>query len=126
MITMSLAEFQAAVRAQGVERIDAAFVCPMCRTVQSPRGLIAAGAGPDFDSVQRYSGFSCVGRFTGAAGPRKEPDGQPCNWTLGGLFRMHELEVVTEDGQAHPHFMVATPEQAQALAADQSAGASNG
>lgn len=126
MITMSLTEFQAAVRAQGVERIDAVFVCPLCRTVQSPRSLIAAGAGPDFDSVQRYRGFSCVGRFTGASGPRKEPDGQPCNWTLGGLFQLHKLEVVTDDGQAHPHFEVATPEQAQALAADHSAGASNG
>lgn len=115
MITMSLAEFQAAVRAQGVERIDAAFTCPRCATVQSARSLIAAGAGVDFDSVKRYLGFSCIGRFTGAGSARTKPDGAPCNWTLGGLFQLHELEVVTDDGKAHPHFEVATPEQARAI-----------
>ena len=122
MIAMTLAEFQAAVRAQGVAREDAAFVCPMCRTVQSARSLIAAGAGTDFDAVERYLGFSCVGRFTGAGGPRKEPDGQPCNWTLGGLFRLHKLEVTTDDGQKHPLFEVATPEQAQELTTSHGAG----
>jgi hypothetical protein len=44
----------------------------------------------------------------------KAPDGKPCNWTLGGLFRTHTLEVVTPDGKKHPRFEVATPEQAQA------------
>lgn len=119
MKTMTVAEFHAACKAQGVKsHEDTAMVCPMCGTVQSARDLIAAGAGADFDAVEKYLGFSCVGRFTGAVSPRKDrPDGQPCNWTLGGLFRTHKLEVVTPDGKHHPSFELATPEQAQQHAA---------
>lgn len=115
MITKTYAEFVDMIRAQGVsENTDAVFVCPACKTHQSAHDLIAAGAGADFDTVQGFLGFSCVGRFTGAGSPRREPDGKPCNWTLGGLFRIHALEVVTEDGTRHPHFEPATPEQALA------------
>jgi hypothetical protein len=89
------------------------MICPRCGTVQSARDLIAAGAGADFDAVSKYLGFSCVGRFTGAGSPRKTPDGKPCNWTLGGLFALHKLEVVTPDGKRHPRFELASPEQAQ-------------
>ena len=83
------------------------------KTVQSAADLIAAKAGASMGEVEKYLGFSCVGRFTGAKSPRKKPDGSPCNWTLGGLFSLHELEVVTEDGEHHPSFELATPEQAQ-------------
>jgi hypothetical protein len=115
MKTMTVEQFHAACKAQGVSHhLDTALVCPMCKTVQSARDFIAAGAGADFESVEKYLGFSCVGRFTGAGSPRhKKPDGQPCNWTLGGLFRLHTLEVVTPDGKHHPSFELATPEQAQ-------------
>lgn len=114
MKTMTLAEFQAALQAQGVKsRSDFAVVCPMCKTVQSARDLIAAGAGSDFEAVEPYLGFSCFGRFTGAGSRRAGIDGKPCNWTLGGLFQLHTLEVVTPDGKHHPRFEPATPEQAQ-------------
>ncbi len=112
--TMTLDDFQTALRAQGVKtHEDAAFVCPMCKTVQSSRDLIRCGAGETFDDVERYLGFSCVGRWTGAGAPRKKPDGKPCNWTLGGLLSLHKLEVITPDDLRHPRFELATPEQAQ-------------
>lgn len=118
MITMTLDEFQAALRAQGVPSIeDCAFICPRCSCIQSARDFIAAGAGTSLDDVERYVGFSCVGRFTGAGSARKDPDGKPCNWTLGGLFTIHRLEVVTPDGRKHPRFELASPEQAQQHAA---------
>lgn len=114
MRTITLVQFHAEMKAQGVKRIeDVAFVCPRCKTIQSATDLIAAGAGTSMDAVEKYLGFSCVGRFTGAKSPRKEPDGKPCNWTLGGFFSLHELEVVTEDGERNPSFELATPEQAQ-------------
>lgn len=119
MKTMTLDDFRAALKAQGVDRTHYAFRCPACGSVQSAHDLIAAGAGATFDEVHQYIGFSCVGRFTGAESPRKQPDGKPCNWTLGGLFKLHELEVVTPDGNSHPHFAPATPEEAQAHAAHQ-------
>lgn len=115
MRTVTLDEFQSALRAQGVSSHEHfAFKCPMCGTVQSARDLIAAGAGKDFDAVERFVGFSCVGRFIGAGSPRKEPDGKPCNWTLGGLFRLHKLEVIDSKGDKHPRFELASPEEAQA------------
>lgn len=114
MQTMTLDEYKAAVKAQGVPHEHIAMKCPMCGAVQSGADLIAAGAGADFDEVEKYLAFSCVGRFTGAGSPRKKPDGKPCNWTLGGLFSLHKLEVVTPDGKKHPRFELATPAEAQA------------
>jgi hypothetical protein len=75
--------------------------------------LINAGASPA--TVEKYIGFSCIGRFTNA-GPHKtgEPPGRGCDWTLGGLFGLQKLEVVDEEGKHHPHFEPATAEEAAA------------
>lgn len=116
MRTLTLDELRAELAAQSVEPLDFAFKCPQCSAVQSARDLIAAGAGETFEEVEKYLGFSCVGRWTGAGSPRRPADGRPCNWTLGGLFRVHELEVETPDGEKHPLFAPATPEEAQANA----------
>lgn len=114
MKEMTIAEFHAALRGQAVEcRDDLAFKCPMCETVQTAHDLIEAGAGGTFEEVEKYLGFSCVGRWTDAGPPRNTPDGQPCNWTLGGLFSLHKLEVINKDGRHHPRFEVASPEEAR-------------
>ena len=112
MKTMTVAEFHEAIEAQGVPKEHFSFICPQCGTVQSADDLIKAGAGENFDDIQNYLGFSCVGRFTGAGSPLKENDGEPCNWTLGGLFFCHKLEVVDDEGEHHPHFEPATKGQA--------------
>lgn len=116
MQTLSLAEWLERLKAQGVARHDLAFVCPMCATVQSPQDLINAGAGATFEDVEKYVAFSCVGRWTGAPGPRVKADGQPCNWTLGGFLRLHTLEVIDAEGRPQPAFEPATPEVALAHA----------
>lgn len=112
MNTMTLSEFHAACKAQAPSRDQVVFRCPMCKTMQSGADLIRAGAGATFEEVEGYLGFSCIGRFTGAPSPRKEPDGKPCDWTLGGLFSAHTFEVVTEDGKHHPTFELASVEDA--------------
>lgn len=109
---ITVEEFHAALKDQGVPREHLAFKCPMCGTVQSAQDLIKAGAGKTFADVAGYLGFSCVGRFTGAGAPRKSHDGSPCNWSLGGLFQLHKLEVVDEDGKHFPHFEPATAAEA--------------
>lgn len=115
MKTMTLDEFQSALRAQGVPRVHLATKCPACGTVQSMADLIAAGAGATEADVEKYAGYSCVGRFTKAGGhQRGMPPGRGCDWTLGGLFKIQALEVITPDGKAHPTFEVATAEEAQA------------
>ncbi len=120
---ISFPEFHAELKAQGVEsREDVAVRCPVCGTVQSMRSLMAAGAGDTAADVEKYIGFSCVGRWTGA-GPfnSKKPPQGGCDWTLGGLFKLHCLEVIDDEGNAHPHFEPATPDEAKALAAGRKA-----
>ncbi len=109
------AEFKALLDAQGLPTEKLTFRCPLCGTLQNANDLIAAGAGNTVEEVGKILGYSCVGRFTGAEAPRNKPDGKPCNWTLGGLIRLHRLEVV-HDGKTFPYFDIATPEEAQAHA----------
>lgn len=96
MKTVSIDEFQAALKAQGKARIeDVTFKCPRCGTLQCAQDLIDAGAGKNMDEVEKYLAFSCVGRFDSDKG---------CDWTLGGLFKIHTYEVVGADGKHHPRF----------------------
>lgn len=109
------AQFLAELKAQGVKNAEhCAFVCPMCHTLQSAHSLIRAGVGKTFEEVENKIGFSCIGRFTGQGTPGTGKPEMGCNWTLGGLFRTHKLEVEFE-GKQCPHFELATPEAAQRL-----------
>lgn len=100
MKTMTVEEFWSALKAQEKKRIeDVTFKCPRCGTLQCAQDLIDAGAGSDIDEVEKYLAFSCVGRWS---------DSKGCDWTLGGLFQIHTLEVVTPDGKHHPRFEPAT------------------
>lgn len=114
---LTIPEFHAELKGQGVpSHEDFAFRCPMCGTVQSARSLIAAGAGASFDEVERFLGWSCVGRWTNAGPPAaKAAPGKGCDWTLGGLFRLHKLVVVDEKGGEHPRFEPATSAEALEL-----------
>lgn len=116
----TLAEFKAACATQDMPRDHIAVMCPICGTIQSIASLAAAGASPA--AAERAIGFSCEGRFTNA-GPAKQgrparPGTRGCDWTLGGLFRLHRLEVITEDGKHHPHFEPASKSDAQELRVD--------
>jgi len=62
------------------------FICPVCKTVQTIQDFIDAGVGKE--TISKTIAFSCIGRFTKTKG---------CDWTLGGLFRLHTLEVKFED-----------------------------
>lgn len=121
MKVMTLMEFHDAIRAQGVPIEHVAFTCPMCGTIQSATDLIKVGAGNTFDEVEKYLAYSCVGRFTNAGPPEpNKPPGSGCDWTLGGLFQLHKLEVETADGKRHPRFEVCIPEEAQTHMKNQS------
>ena len=122
MRRLTIAEFRAELMAQGVPDVThAAVKCPICGTVQSMADFIAAGAARD--EAEHAIAYECVGRYTGA-GPfktswRKQAKG--CDWTLGGFFKLHQLEVIDENGEAHPRFEIATPAEAQAHAASNQA-----
>jgi hypothetical protein len=121
MRQITLQEFHAELKAQGMaRRSDAAFKCPICGTVQSIVSLLAAGVPEDL--VETQVGFSCEGRWT-KAGPFKRarhgsPSPRGCDWTLGGLFKLHTLEVIMPDGSVQPVFEISTHDEAMALAAE--------
>lgn len=115
MKTVTLAEFRKEAVDQAPSSDLVVYKCPMCETLQTARDLVSAGAGESLDEVERYLGFSCIGRFTGRGSPSAEKGkGHGCNWTLGGLFQMHSFEVVTPDGKAHPLFELADKDAAAA------------
>lgn len=115
---ISFEEWNKRLDAQGQKLAHLAFKCPICGTVQSMTSLRKAGV-PD-DKLDTYLGFSCEGRWTNA-GPwdSKKPERaaiRGCDWTLGGLFRLHKLEI-EKDGETHPMFEIASVEEAAALRA---------
>jgi hypothetical protein len=114
---ISFEQFQTELEAQGVPIEHCALICPICKTVQSATDLVLAGAGRCFAEVEQYLGFSCIGRFRKGAqrafGTKKLIEGKGCDYTIGGLFCIHHLEIQTDDGKIHFRFDLATPEQAQ-------------
>jgi len=120
---ISLRECHARMGAQGVPNNHVAFRCPACGTVQSMASLVRAGV-PE-NEVASVVGFSCEGRWTGAGAAPAASDTSPraaarrsvrgCDWTLGGLFRIHALEVHFPSGGVRMRFALASPEEAQAL-----------
>lgn len=112
---ITVAELRQLFKMQGVSsREHVACKCVICGTVQSPADFMRA-TGKPIEEIEKYFGFSCIGRFTNA-GPWKQGDapGKGCDWTLGGLLRLHRLVVVTPDGDEHPFFDIASAEEAQA------------
>lgn len=110
---ITIKEFHEVLAEQDVDRReDLEFICPKCGTTQTAQDLIDAGAGENFEDVATKIAFSCVGRYD------EEVD---CDWTLGGLLQIHELEVIAEDGTPVPRFLPANTEDLPAEIDGQSA-----
>jgi hypothetical protein len=113
MKVATLEEFHAALQAQGLPLQHVVMRCPVCATLQSPQDLIDAGAGHDYESVRRFIGYSCVGRWTGATFNRRgKVTGYGCDWTFGGIFEVRTYLVQTHDGRLHPVFEPVSPPEA--------------
>jgi hypothetical protein len=77
---------------------DWVFECVRCKTKQTGQDFLDLGY--DQDKIERVLGFSCIGRFT---------DKKGCDWTLGGLIPIHQVEVVMPNGHKRPIFEFAKP-----------------
>ena len=75
------------------------FLCPGCGTVQCGQDFLAAGI--DEKEIRENIAYNCIGRLV---------DGKGCDWSLGGLFKLHTVEVV-KDGKPQPCFAFAKTEQ---------------
>lgn len=109
--TITLNEFLEMLKAQGVPPEHYAYRCVKCGHIQSAASLVRhVGA----ERAGNLAYYSCEGRFNSEVG---------CDWTLGGLFRIHALQVTAEDDtivgmlRTVPVFVPATPEEAQDLMA---------
>lgn len=80
----------------GKNRDDWKFKCVQCGNVQTAKDFREIGLDPE-----KYVFFSCIGRWKKGVG---------CDWTLGGLFKIHKLEVMV-DGKPTPAFEFATEEK---------------
>ena len=67
------------------------FKCPNCQETQTAQDFITAGV----ESPENKFYYSCIGRWVSNRG---------CNWTLGGLFQIHQTEIITETGDKVPVF----------------------
>lgn len=102
---ITLDEFVMRLQAQGVPQEHCAFRCVHCGHIQSAVSLVRY-LPPEDAGNAAYS--ACEGRFNKKVG---------CDWTLGGLFQIHKLEVLSNEGTIVPVFEPASPEEAQALMA---------
>jgi hypothetical protein len=92
MKTLTLEEWRAAaVEKYGKDMREWKFKCCKCGETQSLKDFEDANIKEP--STKFY--FSCIGRWIKDRG---------CNWTLGGLLRMHDTEVKNEDGENIPVF----------------------
>jgi len=82
-----------AARRFGPKGRDWKFKCAQCGETQSLKEFVDAGM--TLEEAQSRAHFSCIGRWV---------KGRGCDWTLGGLFRIHTMEVQTPDGELTPVF----------------------
>ena len=81
------------------------FKCPSCGAIQSAEDFSQLDCFKDKKGeINKFIGFSCIGRFTRENEKEKF---KGCNWTLGGLFQIHALEIEDNDGKMHKHFELA-------------------
>jgi len=94
---MSFAEWQAlGKKLYGDDPRKWEFRCVRCGNVQSHASVTARN--PQIGHVWRWISYACEGRHT---------DGVGCDWSLGGLFRIHTREVVDDGQEPAPVFLFA-------------------
>lgn len=86
------------------------FACPSCGHEQSHNEVKARK--PDIGDTSGWIYFACEGRHIASVG---------CDWTLGGLFQIHSLEVIEDSGRAVQRMRFAHPRADELLAAAASA-----
>ncbi|MGK9367567.1 VVA0879 family protein [Melioribacter sp. Ez-97] len=97
MKQMKIKEYIDLLRARHGEKIENwKVICPICKCEQTVQDFLDAGI--DMKDVFNYFGYSCIGRFSEAKG---------CDFSLGGLFPIHNVEIIDDSGNAHPRFDIA-------------------
>lgn len=91
----------------GTKPDDWRFKCPSCGHVQSTGEVLQRHPTLDRNSIKEWIYFNCEGRQWACKGKKPQLG---CDWTLGGLFQIHKVEVVTPDGKSIQAFEFAHEE----------------
>ena len=83
------------VKLFGKDKKSWKFVCPRCKTTQSFYDF-EKYTNLNYEQIHTQIAFSCIGRNTKEKG---------CDWTLGGLFKIHEKEVINDNNEVRPMFL---------------------
>lgn len=102
---MPVAEWMAlGKKLYGEDMLKWKFKCPSCGHIQTPedfRPFKDKGASPN------TAYFDCIGRWLPEATGTMFNKKSPCDYTLGGLFKLSTRVVVDEKGARHATFMFA-------------------
>lgn len=102
MNQMTLTEWRAEARRRyGDAASRWEFQCVACGHKQSGRSIMERTPTLTAEEVVSRVYFSCEGRWVKGVG---------CDWTLGGLFKIHQREVIDEEGKSVPVFLFADEE----------------
>lgn len=71
------------------------FVCVKCGNIQSIESMLEHNPNLEEKDLRNSVYFNCEGRLTDKIG---------CDWSLGGLFKIHQTEVKLPDGDFVPVF----------------------
>ena len=83
-----------AIELFGKDSKNWSFVCPSCGHIQSIKSVLEHNPSLDLKDVQNWIHYNCEGRYN---------EGNGCNWTLGGLFHIHKIEIIY-NGKNIPSF----------------------
>ena len=68
----------------GKDSYEWKFKCPSCGHVQSVKSWLEHNPSLNPEEIENLVFFNCEGRIN---------EGHGCDWTLGGLFQIHKVEV---------------------------------
>jgi len=104
-IRLTRAEFRQAIKdrfGKDASWPDIAFRCPMCKVETKGQEWLDYG-----QKGEAMLGFSCIGRLKGTDQGLETKNRTPtgCNYTNGGLFQLHSIEVHDpDDDHIHKFF----------------------
>ncbi|HBZ67561.1 MAG TPA: hypothetical protein DEO70_12055 [Bacteroidales bacterium] len=76
-----------------------AFKCPACGNIQTIQDFLDH----NIETPEKKVYFNCIGRYINGIG---------CNWSLGGLLKIHTCTVI-KDAQPFPVFKMATIDESE-------------
>lgn len=83
----------------GDDQSEWKFICPNCGHIQTAIDFHELGM-PD-EQINRFLGFSCIGRYIDGCKGEFGNGIAPCNYTSGGLFNIAPLTVIANGAEHH-------------------------